>query len=67
VKKLSDQVSTKFGGKEEITNLAIFYDVRYHKSFLEEKSVFENLPNLNILVCEPSTEAGQAVQVFVLF
>ncbi len=64
---MSEQVSTKFGRKEEKTNLAIFYDVRYHKSFLEEKSVFESLQNLNILVCEPSTEAGQVVQVFILF
>ncbi len=66
VKNLAEQVKTKFGGKEESTNLAIFYDVRYHKSFKTERSVFEKLPNLNTFVCEPSTEAGQVVQVSML-
>jgi diphthamide biosynthesis protein 2 len=61
IQNLAEQVKQKFG--TDSTNLAIFYDVRYHRAFSQTKNIFENLqPNFNISICEPSAEAGQAVQ-----
>ena len=61
IEDLEEQIQQKFG--TDVTNLAIFYDVRYHRAFTQSKNIFEKLsPNLNIFVCEPCTEARQSVQ-----
>jgi len=61
INNLAEQIKSKFIEKEK-SNLAIFYDVRYHKAFVSNKSVFEQIENLNIFICEPSTELGENVQ-----
>ena len=61
INNLVEKIKSKFVEKEK-SNLAIFYDVRYHKAFVSNKSVFEQIENLNILICEPSTDSGGDVQ-----